>query len=130
MTESVTLHLPDDLARQVRAVAEQTQRPVEDVLLDWLGRFAAETPVDLLPDEQVLALTNGQMDEGEQDELSALLAQQREGDLDIAGRERLAALLGTYRAGMTRKAQAMAVAVARGLRPALDAEDSPDTSAN
>jgi hypothetical protein len=40
---------------------------VEDVLLDWLGRYAAETPVDLLPDEQLLALANGQMDEGDLD---------------------------------------------------------------
>ena len=130
MAESVTLHLPDALARQAHAVAEQTQRPVEDVLLDWLGRIVAKTPVDLLPDEQVLALANGQMDESEQDELSALLAQQREGDLDAVGREQLATLLRTYRAGMTRKAQAMAVTVARGLLPALGAEDSPDTSAN
>jgi hypothetical protein len=51
---------------------------VEDVLLDWLGRYAAETPVDLLPDEQLLALANGQMDEG---------------DLDAVGGERLEALL-------------------------------------
>lgn len=70
------------------------------------------------------------MDEREQDELSDLLARQREGDLDASGRERLAALLRIYRSGMTRKAQAMAVAVARGLRRELDVEDSSDTSVN
>ena len=130
MSESVTLNLPDDVARLAHAVAARTQRPVEEVLLDWLGRGVAETPVDLLSDEQVLALVDGGMVEFEQDELSDLLARQREGELDAAGRERLAALLRTYRSGMTRKAQATAVAVARGLRPPLDAEDSSDTSVN
>lgn len=103
---------------------------MEKALLDWLGRVAAETPVDLLSDEQVLAVADGQVDDGEQEELSALLVRQREGDLDAAGRERLAALLGAYRTGMTRKAQATAVAVARGLRSTLGAEVKPDTSPN
>jgi hypothetical protein len=117
MSESVTIHLPDDLARQAHAVAARTQRPVEEVLLDWLGWGVAEMPVDLLSDEQVLAAADSQLDEREQDELSELLARQRDGELDASGRERLATLLRSYRSGMTRKAQAMAIAVARELRP-------------
>lgn len=92
MSESVTVQLPDELARQMRAVADQTRRPLEEVLLEWLRR-AADTPVDALPDEQVLALADMQMDEREQGELSALLARQREGDLDADGRSRLDALM-------------------------------------
>jgi predicted transcriptional regulator len=128
MSESVTVQLPDELARQMRAVANRTRRPLEEVLLEWLRRAAADTPVDALPDEQVLALTDMQMDEREQDELSALLARQREGDLDANGRSRLDALMRRYRTDMTRKAQAMAVAVERGLRPALG-EDAPSDTA-
>jgi predicted transcriptional regulator len=74
MSESVTVQLPDELARQIRAVADQTRRPLEEALLEWLRHAAADTPVDALPDEQALALADMQMDEREQDELSALLA--------------------------------------------------------
>jgi hypothetical protein len=66
------------------------------------------------------------MDEREQDELSALLARQREGDLDANGRSRLDALMRRYRTDMTRKAQAMAVE--RGLRPALGEDATSDTA--
>ena len=128
MSESVTVQLPDELARQMRAVADQTRRPLEEVLLEWLRRAAADTPVDALPDEQVLALADMQMDEREQGELSALLARQREGDLDADGRSRLDALMRRYRTDITRKAQAMAVAVERGLRPALGEDTTSDTA--
>ncbi|MCY7282306.1 MAG: hypothetical protein LH679_02465 [Cyanobacteria bacterium CAN_BIN43] len=42
MTEQVTLIIPDSLAQQVREVAAQTQRPLEDVLLEWLRRGSIE----------------------------------------------------------------------------------------
>jgi hypothetical protein len=42
MTEQVTLNLPDRLAQQVRAVADSTQRGLEEVLLEWLDRGRAE----------------------------------------------------------------------------------------
>jgi predicted transcriptional regulator len=128
MSESVTVQLPDELARQMRAVANRTRRPLEEVLLEWLRRAAADTPVDALPDEQVLALADMQMDEREQDELSALLARQREGDLDADGRSQLDALMRRYRTDMTRKAQALAVE--RGLRPALGDDATSDAAPN
>lgn len=78
-------------------------------------------PVDTLPDEQVLALCGLQMDEGQQQELSGLLAEQGEGGLDDAERQRLDELMTIYRQGMLVKVQALKVAVERGLRPRLDA---------
>jgi hypothetical protein len=120
MSESVTIQLPDDLAQLAHAVAAQTQRSVEEVLLDWLGRIAGQTPVNLLSDEQVLALADGQIGEREQKELNTLLSIQNRVDRDAAGRELMTGLLDFYVAGMTRKAQAQAVAVERGLRPAPD----------
>lgn len=92
---------------------------MEDVLLEWLGRAATDLPVDLLPDEQVLALRDQQMSEGQQSELDELLASQREGGLDDASRRRLEEIMDLYRRGMTRKAQALKVAVDRGLQPPL-----------
>ena len=120
MSEIVTLELPDVLVQSARSVADRTHRRIEDVLVEWLGRAVTDVPIDALPDDQVLALGELQMSEREQAELSDLLAGQREGTLDGVERARLAALMESYRRGMVRKAQALQVAVARGLRPPLD----------
>lgn len=121
MGQTITLDLPADVAQRAAAIARQTNRQVEDVLLEWLGRAATETPVESLPDDQVLALCDLEMSQGEQDELSALLARQREGALDDVARRQLDELMAIYRRGMVQKAQALKVAVERGLRPPLDA---------
>ncbi len=42
MAEQVTLTLPDSLAQRVHEVATLTQRPLEDVLLEWLRRGSIE----------------------------------------------------------------------------------------
>ena len=115
----VTLELPRDLAERAQQIAEQTRRSVEEVLLDWLGRGATDAPVELLTNEQVLALRDLQMSADEQAELNDLLERQREGDLDTGGRDRLDYLMKTYRRGMILKAQAIKVAVERGLQPPL-----------
>jgi hypothetical protein len=119
MSEKVTVELPDELAQRARAVAAQTQRRFEDVVAEWIDRALADPPVDSLPDPQVLALCDGQMPPGEQEELSELLARQRESRLAAAERDRLEELMQIYRRGLVRKAQALRTAVARGLRPAL-----------
>jgi hypothetical protein len=72
-----------------------------------------------LSDQEVLALCDAQMPEDEQQQLSELLSRQREGELRPADRPRLDELLGNYRRGLVRKAQALQVAVSRGLRPPL-----------
>jgi hypothetical protein len=120
MAETVTLTLSEAVAQSAHLVAAQTDRRVEDVLVEWLDR-AAEVPIESLPDEQVLALRDLQMSREQQDELGDLLARQREGALDAAGRARLGALMDTYRRGLVRKAKALQVAVARSLQPPLDA---------
>jgi hypothetical protein len=119
MGHHVTLDLPPEVAERAQAVAAQSHRRVEDVLLEWLGRAATYVPVDLLPDEQVLALRDQQMSEDQQRELGDLLARQREGSLDASARHRLDELMDIYRRGMVQKAQALKVAVDRGLQPPL-----------
>lgn len=120
MGQTVSLDLPPDLAQRAAAVAQQTHRRVEDVLLEWLGRAASDVPIESLPDEQVLALADREMSQSEQRELSALLARQREGTQDQVTRHRLDELMASYRRGMVEKARALKVAVERGLRPPLD----------
>ena len=119
MSEIVTLELPDTVIQSARAIASQTDRRVEDVLIAWIDQAAADVPVESLPDDQVLALRDTQMKDAEQAELSDLLAQQREGTLNDIGRERLSTVMSTYRQGMVRKARALKVAVERGLQPPL-----------
>ncbi len=120
MSHVVTLDLPPGLAERAQAVAVQSHRRLEDVLLEWIDRAATDVPIDLLSDEQVLALRDRQMAEDQQRELSELLASQREGCLDDVMRRRLDHLMGIYRRGMTQKAQALKVAVDRGLQPPLN----------
>jgi hypothetical protein len=72
-----------------------------------------------LPDDQVLALRDLQMNAEQQVAMSDLLTRQREGALTSTERAQLDALMSAYRRGMVRKAQALKVAVDRGLQPAL-----------
>jgi hypothetical protein len=119
MSETVTLEIPDVLAQNARDIAAQTHRRVEDVLVEWLARAATDLPVEQLPDDQVLALRDMDMDDAQQAELSELLARQREGVLTETERAQLDNLMRIYRNGMVRKAQALKVAVDRGLQPPL-----------
>ncbi len=119
MSEKVTVEIPEDLAQRARAVAAQTSRRFEEVLVEWIDRAGAEAPVDSLSDDELLALYERQLDGAQQEELSDLLARNREGKLPDAQRDRLDQLMGIYRRAMVRKAQALKTAVARGLKPRL-----------
>lgn len=120
MTETVTLQLPEELARQARVVAEQRRRPVEEVLVEWIRQAGAAPVVELLPDGELLALCDSQLPAEQQEELSELLRRNREGEATDGERDRLEVLMRDYRLGMVRKAQALKTAVARGLRPRLN----------
>ena len=119
MSETVILDLPEQVSQSARQVAAYTQRPLEDVLLDWLVQGALNVPVELLADGQVLALTKSQLSAGQQLELGALLESNREAHLNAAQQARLEDLMAAYRRGLVRKAQAIKVAVERGLIPPL-----------
>ncbi len=116
MTQTVTLEMPGDLVRRARAVAQRTGRRFEEVLVSWISPDDAP---DNFADEEVLALCDAQMPVDEQQELSELLQSQREGLLGPADRLHLDELMDNYRRGLVRKAEALQVAVSRGLRPPL-----------
>jgi hypothetical protein len=120
MAEIVTLQLPETLAQRAKEIAAFTHRRLEDVLVEWIDRAITELPLESLPDEQVLALCEMQM-EGEQQELfSELLARNQEGQLNDTEVSQLDELMQVYRRGLVRKARALKVAVERGLKPALN----------
>lgn len=78
-----------------------------------------EQPVETLSDAEVLALTELKFTVEQDEELSYLLAMNREGDLDDKGQERLAEFMKVYAKGLLRKAEALRIAVERGVREPL-----------
>jgi hypothetical protein len=82
-------------------------------------QIVIERPVETLSDKEVLALTDLQLAPEEQSRLSDLLERNREGDLDAEGERQLDELMRGYEKGLLRKAEALRIAVQRGLREPL-----------
>ena len=120
MSAQITIQVSDQVVRHAARVAAQTQRRLEEVLADWLERVISEIPVEELSDAETLALTELQLTVEQQTLLSDLLARNREGTLDPEGRRQLDTLMHIYEHGLLRKAQALRVAVQRGLRAPLE----------
>ena len=120
MSAQMTIRVSDEVVRHAAHVAAQTQRRIEDVLADWLERVITEIPVEELSDAEVIALAELQLTSEQQTLLSDLLAHNREGTLDTEGRHQLETLMHIYEHGLLRKAQALRVAVQRGLRAPLE----------
>ena len=119
MSEQITLQVSDLVVKQAAQIAARTQRRVEEVLESWLEWASTEMPVEALSDKEVLALTELQLTDEQQTVLSDLLAKNQDGILDAEGRRQLDALMRVYEHGLLRKAQALRVAVQRGLREPL-----------
>ena len=119
MSETVTIEMPDGLARDARALAAMTNRRLEEALLDWIGRAVVEIPMEAIANEPLLSLCDTQLDEEAQAELSGLLARQGEGSLDSESLKRLEGLMRDYRRGLVLKARALKEAEGRGLMPPL-----------
>ena len=78
-----------------------------------------DIPAEHLSDDEALALSEMTFSEEQDAALSDLLARQRENQLDSKGRRQLSELMRIYERGLLRKAQALQVAVERGLREPL-----------
>lgn len=115
MARVVTIKISDAAAGRAQEAAARSHRRVEDVLAEWIDVAALDAPVETLSNDQVLALCQSTLASSQQDELSELLARNREGSLTSNDRSRFDALMSDYRRGLTRKAQALQVAVARNL---------------
>jgi len=118
MDTPLTLDIPDELAAVAAAEASRTSQSVEAVLLDWLR--AGHRDLDSLPDDRLLAVCDLTMPPDRHAELSDLLEQNREGQLNDGSRNRLNELMAEYQRGLLRKAKAMQLAVARGLKLELE----------
>lgn len=127
MSAQVTLNLPDELYRRAQQLAARSGREVADILTATLAATLPndtnEPPkrVEQLDDREILALAESQMNERLEARMSVLLEEQQAGTLDDAEAFELSLLLYRYQEGSLRKAEALAEAVRRGLRPPLNA---------
>jgi hypothetical protein len=122
MSEQITLELPSELVRQARQLALASNRLFDDAVAEWIGRGVAETPIESLPDSKILELCDGHLPAEEQEELSRLLAENKQSELGPTFRKRLDELLADYRRGLIIKGRAVNEAVSRGLIPRLTAD--------
>ncbi len=53
MSQTLTLQLPDDLARQARSLAAAANRPLEEAAVEWIARAVTEPLLDpaVFPDD-------------------------------------------------------------------------------
>lgn len=119
MSETVTLELSAELISRAKLLAEATNRRLEEVVADWVGRGAVQPAMEDMSEEELLALCDAMLPPTTQRELSELLARNRESLLDTGERRRLDDLMEFYRQSLALKAKAWRQAVARGLRPPL-----------
>jgi len=134
MTTQVTVTLPDDTARRAEYLAHLTGRDVADILaetialsLDPLGTLpATSTSVETLPDAEVLEIADSSMDREQDRRMHRLLELQQASCLTAEDHAALFALGAIYQDSLLRKAQALRVAVQRGLRTRVSARASGD----
>jgi hypothetical protein len=128
MSTQITLTLPDETYRRAVHLARLTGRDIADVLADTLdislqplgAELATGKPVVELSDSEILAAADSQMEPAQDRRFSELLDKQQAGKLTNDERPELLALMQVYQEGLLRKAQALNVAVQRGLRKPLE----------
>ncbi|WP_414585627.1 hypothetical protein [Scytonema sp. PCC 10023] len=134
MTTQIILNLPDEVYKKAEHFAQLTNRAVVDILTQAIALSLSpvspqSTPIDSketlsfssLPDEEVIALTELQMQPEQDQRLSELLYNQQAGTLANTEHSELLALMQVYQEKLLLKAQALREAVQRGLREPLDA---------
>lgn len=123
MSTQITITLPDEVYQQIERFARLANRDVASILADTIQNSIPFTradifdlkPVSDLSDEQVLALTELQMEPDQDARLSELLDRQQAGILVENERLELQILMQIYQEGLLRKAIALSEAVKRGL---------------
>jgi hypothetical protein len=127
MSTEITITLTDETYRQAERFAKLANKDVASVIADTIrlsipavrSDVVAESVSDL-SDEQVLQLTQLQMEADQDARLSELLDQQQSGCLSSENRLELEALMQIYQEGLLRKATALSEAVKRKLLAPLD----------
>jgi len=128
MKTQVTLMLPDKLYERAERWATITRQDLSEALTDALAIVLTpmyttpklEKPISTLSDQEVLALSEVQMEPAQGRRFGELLEKQREGKLADDERPELLALMQVYEQLWIRQSEALAEAVRRGLREPLE----------
>jgi len=115
MKRQVTLNVSDNILSVAAEIASRSHRQMEDVLEEWLDRYAYDLPLETLSDEEVLRQSRFEMNLIQKQELRNLLYAHRVRQLAVEESTRLDTLLKIYRKGTVRRARALDIALARGL---------------
>jgi len=123
MSTQITIKLTDEAYQQAERFAKLANKDIASVLAETIQNSILPTrndvldlePVSTLSDEQVLDLTQLQMEPDQDADLSRLLDRQQEGLLTTDEKASLSFLMQIYREGLLRKATALSEAVKRGL---------------
>jgi hypothetical protein len=123
MSTQIIITLPDEIYQRAERFARLANRDVASILVDTIqlsippvsGDISDFEPVSVLSDEQVLVLTELQMEPEQDARLSELLDRQQSGTLSESDRSELQILMQVYQEGLLRKATALSEAVKRGL---------------
>ncbi|MEH2184134.1 hypothetical protein [Nostoc sp.] len=123
MSTQIIITLPDDIYQRAERFARLANRDVTSILVDTIQLSIPPVsedishlePVSVLSDEQVLALTELEMEPEQDTRLSELLDRQQSGTLTEGDRSELQTLMQVYQEGLLRKATALSEAVKRGL---------------
>ncbi|MBW4547916.1 MAG: hypothetical protein KME25_26250 [Symplocastrum torsivum CPER-KK1] len=127
MSTQITITLPDEVYQRVERFARLANRDIASVLAETIQlsipaispEAAALEPISTLSDEQVIALTQLQMEPEQDARLSDLLDRQQSGILTETECKELQTLMQIYQEGLLRKATALSEAVKRGLMEPL-----------
>lgn len=125
MSAQITITLSDDVLRRAEVLARRTGRPIPDVVAEAaelslrpLGAVPIpDRPVTAWSDDEVVAAADLDMTEDDNQRLSDLLYRQQAETLTPADATELASRMEQYQEGLLRKAEGIAEAVRRGLRP-------------
>ena len=128
MSTQITITLPDEVYHRVERLAQLTSRNIADVVTDAIQLSIPAVSlqneliesVSALSDEQVMALTQLQMEPEQDQRLSDLLDRQQEGIITEAEQIELSSLMQIYQEGLLRKATALKEAVQRRLMEPLN----------
>ncbi len=128
MGTQITITLPDEVYRRAEKFALLANRDLATVLADTISlsipgvSSQTETfkPITELSDEEVMALTELQMEPEQDRRLSELLDKQQARMLTEAERPELQALMQVYQEDLLRKATALSEGVQRGLMKPLN----------
>ncbi len=123
MSTQITISLPDEVYQRAERFARLANRDVASILADTIQlsipdirtNTLALEPIPNLSDEQVLALTELQMEPEQDARLSELLDHHQAALLVKDERLELQTLMEIYQEGLLRKATALSEAVKRGL---------------